>query len=314
MIASLENINTQLDYNDLYTDYKAEVVALNLMKYYREVDDIFIKRLGNNNRSFHKDVKNVVPHFYELEEKVVFIETYREGIYDYLPEGVFHPPSLGDIRKGIDNIIAQIQKQKKIEHNARKFFQPFELEVYYMELKALLVECDYDITSHSDLLMDTISELWPLLRSLDRDTARIFIYLLPYFHAVRGNKTWFEKCLSAFLQVNITITFTPNQINDIEEVSGSLVLSGMQLGISSILSGPHFDGERNWAISIGPIPYESLNHYMPQAQLRQLLQIIYSYCLPATIKIEEHFITEQKQESFLLNNKNNSRLGYSTFL
>jgi len=315
MAEVLESISNKVGYNNLQTDYKAEIVALNLLKYNKEVDRVFIKRIGSNDRSFCKDIKNVKEEYDELDEKVAVIETHREGLYDYLPEGLFYPPSLGDIGSDIDDIRNRIQQQREVESNARKLFQPFEMEVYYTELNALLVENQYDIIGESDMLMQTISELWPLINLLDAHTAKIFVYLLPFFHSARGNKRWFEKCMSAFLQVPVTVTFVPNQITDIKDISNSLVLSQMRLGISSMLSGSHVDGERNWAVHYGPIPYERLKDYIPSSNLRKLLQTLYDYCLPATVKVEEEFITEKQPSSFFLTDDgNNNLLGYSTFL
>lgn len=108
--------------NTLNTDYRVEVAALNLLKYYNEIDHIYINRLGSNNKSFNKDIENIQSEINHLGDIVVSIDTYREGIYDYLPEGLFHPLSLGGKKSNIDSIIKQIQKQKKVEADARKFF------------------------------------------------------------------------------------------------------------------------------------------------------------------------------------------------
>lgn len=302
-------------HNTLYSDYRAEVVALNLLKYYDEVDQVFLKRLGNNNRSFNKDVESINSQVHELEELIVSVSSFREGLYDYLPEGLFHPPSLGNHKTRIDEVIARIQKQKKLEMDARNFFQPFELEPYFLELNALAKENEFEIMDSSELFLDTVKELWPLLAALDKDTAKIFVYLLPFFHTVKGNKEWFEKCLMAFLQVPVHITFEPNEVSDIRAASDAISLSNFYLGISVVLSGKHMDGERNWAIHYGPIPYGDIAKYVPSSDLRKLLRILYNHYLPATVEVEEHFVVDKNEHSFLLDkNQETSRLGYSTFL
>lgn len=315
MIEILESINNKAAYNHLQTDYKAEIIALNLLKYNKEVDHVMIKRVGGHDRSSSKDIKTVQEEYDEFDEKTVIIETHREGLYDYLPEGLFYPPSLGDVGNDISDIRKKVQRQREVESNARKLFQPFEMEASYTELNALSVENQYDIISEDGILTQTISELWPLINLLDACNAKIFVHLLPFFHAARGDKKWFEKCLSAFLQVPVNVTFVPNQITDIADISESLVLSQIHLGVNSMLSGSHFDGERNWAVHYGPIPYERLRDYIPGTNLRKLLQIIYDYCLPATVTAEENFVTEKKASSFSLADEgNNNLLGYSTFL
>ncbi|MDR0792033.1 MAG: type VI secretion system baseplate subunit TssG [Chitinophagaceae bacterium] len=313
----MNTVFENIQYNDLHTDYKAETVALNLMRFYQDIEQIFFNRLGNNGRPFHKDVKAITGTLQHSEEKTVYIDSFRESIYNYLPEGIFHHPSLGSYHtgSGISNVVFQIQKQKEVENSARKFFHLFEMETWYLELSALLVESEYDFVSNSNLLIEIVKDLWPLLSALDTHTARVFIYMLPFFHAARGNKWWLEKCLKAFLQLPVSISFVPHKIEDIAETSDSLVLSNIRLGISSVLIGSHFDGERNWAIHIGPIPYSDLKHFMPLSNYRKLLALIYNYCIPVTVQIEEYFITNKTENSFTLGKNNDTGiLGYATFL
>ncbi|WP_238640214.1 type VI secretion system baseplate subunit TssG [Chryseobacterium elymi] len=303
-------------YNKLQTDFKAEAVAVNLLKYQRAVSNIFIERIGINDRAYLKDIKSISSSYLGFDEEVFTIETYREGIYDYLPEGLFHPPSLGASRKNVDTVVREIRKQKKVEEDARKFFRPFELEVFFTEISSLLKESEFDISSSTDTLLDTVSELWPLIKMLDKQNAYIFIYILPFFHQIRGDKKWFERCMTAFLQVPVEVTFTPNIIDRIERNDDSMLLGNSKLGVTYIPSGRHMDGQRNWVVNIGPIPYTEMKKYISGSPFRNILQALYDYFLPVTVDVEENFITEKEEYSFSLEDdeRNASRLGYSTFL
>ncbi|CAM2946504.1 hypothetical protein DRF59_16830 [Chryseobacterium flavum] len=311
-----ENNIVDMDYNKLQTDFKAEAVAVNLLKYHRAVSNIFIERIGVNDRAYLKDIKSISSSYLGFDEEVFTIESYREGIYDYLPEGLFHPPSLGASRKNVDSVVREIRKQKRVEEDARKFFRPFELEVFFTEISALLKESEFDITSNTDSLLETVSELWPLVNMLDRQNAYIFMHILPFFHQIRGDKRWFERCITAFLQVPVEVTFSPNVIDEIEKDNDSMLLGNSRLGVTYIPSGRHMDGQRNWVINIGPIPYEEMKKYIPGSPFRKVLQALYDYFLPVTVDVEENFITEKQEYSFSLedDHRNASRLGYSTFL
>lgn len=302
------------DYNNLSTDYKAEVIAYNIWKYYKEVDYVFLKKLGSNNRSFHKDLKAIKEEYIDLNEKIISVESYREGIYDYMPEGVFHPPSLKGKGQNITEVVEQIRYEKRIEKKAREFFQPFELEIYFSHLKALELSDSFDVIADKSEFLNMIEQLWPLLKSLDLKSAKIFACLLPYFHSARGKKSWIEKCLGSFLNIPVKVSFTPNKISELDDLSSELVLSEIRLGLSSVLTGDHFDGERNWKFSFGPIKYEDLHLYLNGSPLRQLLDVIYDYCLPVTVTVEQEFITNRNENSFKIENNNNSLLGYSTYL
>lgn len=311
-----ENNIVDMNYNKLQTDFKAEAVAVNLLKYHRTVSNIFIERVGVNDRAYLKDIKSISSSYLGFDEEVFTIESYREGIYDYLPEGLFHPPSLGASRKNVDTVVREIRKQKRVEDDARKFFRPFELEVFFTEISSLLKESEFDITSNTDALLETVSELWPLIDMLDKQSAYIFIHILPFFHQIRGDKRWFERCMTAFLQVPVKVTFSPNVIDEIEKNDDSMLLGNSRLGVTYIPSGRHMDGQRNWVVNIGPIPYTEMKKYIPASPFRKVLQTLYDYFLPVTVDIEENFVTEKVEYSFSLEDedRNASRLGYSTFL
>lgn len=311
-----DNSIINMHYNKLQTDFKAEAVAVNLLKYHRAVSNIFIERIGINDRAYLKDIKSITSHYLGFDEEVFTIQTYREGIYDYLPEGLFHPPSLNTSRKNIENVVREIRKQKRVEDDARKFFTPFELEIFFTEISALLKEFDFDLASDTDSLLEIFGELWPIIKMLDQKNAYIFIYILPFFHHIRGDKKWFEQCMTAFLEVPVNITFTPNIIDRIEENNDSMLLGNSRLGVTYIPSGKHMDGERNWIVNIGPIPYDDVKKYIPGNPFRKVLQALYDYCLPVTVEVIENFITEKMEYSFTIedNGKNSNRLGFSTFL
>jgi hypothetical protein len=311
-----ENSIVDMHYNKLQTDFKAEAVAVNLLKYHRAVSNIFIDRIGINDRAYLKDIKSISSQYLGFDEEVLNIKTYREGIYDYLPEGIFHPPSLNTSRKNVESVVNEIRKQKRVEDDARKFFRPFELEIFFTEIGALLKEFDFDLASETDSLLKVFSELWPVVKMLDKKNAYIFIHILPFFHQIRGDKKWFERCMTSFLQVPVEVTFTPNIIDRIEEDDDSILLGNSRLGVTYIPSGKHMDGERNWIVNIGPIPYHEMKRYIPGNPFRKVLQALYDYCLPVSVEIEENFITEKKEYSFMLEDdeRNSNRLGFSTFL
>ncbi|CAD7814779.1 hypothetical protein CHRY9390_02862 [Chryseobacterium aquaeductus] len=311
-----DNSIVSMHYNKLQTDFKAEAVAVNLLKYHRAVSNIFIERIGINDRAYLKDIKSISSQYLGFDEEVLSIKTYREGIYDYLPEGIFHPPSLNTSRKNVENVVNEIRKQKKVEEDARTFFRPFELEIFFTEISALLKEFDFDLASETDSLLTVFSELWPVVKMLDKKNAYVFIHILPFFHQIRGDKKWFERCMTSFLQVNVEITFTPNVIDRVEEEDDSILLGNSRLGVTYIPSGKHMDGERNWVVNVGPIPYHQVNQYIPGNPFRKVLQALYDYCLPVNVDVEENFVTEKKEYSFVLEDdaRNSSRLGFSTFL
>ena len=301
--------------NEPDTDYKAEVTAAALMQLNIAADKILVRRMGINSRARSKDIIRLRKDFFEFNDEHIVIETNRESIYNYLPEGIFHPPTLGGLGKNTEDIIEQIRTQKKAEEDGKKFFIPFELESSYTELAALNFENNLDRQMDNDHLLEILSDLWPLLKTLDAETAKIFIYLLPFFHSARGNKEWVEKCMTAFLELPVSISFNANSVDEINNAA-SLFLSNTRLGIDTVLCGSHMDGNRNWQINIGPVPAQDIHKYVPGSNFNKVLETVYEYCLPATAVWLQQIVTEQTEKDFTLAPITNTNvfLGYNTFL
>lgn len=301
-------------YNTLSTDFKVEAVAANLLKYYDEDASIFLKRVGINDRPHLKDVKSIYSAPIELKEVATVIETYRESIYDYLPEGLFHPPSLGVPIQNVDSAVKQIRRQRKIEDEARKFFQPFELEFFYTEVSALLKEAEFYTNDPSNALVETMGKLWPILEKVDVDTARTLSGILPFLHEIRGNRDLIERFISAFVNAEATISFVPNTIDESDDTEGLARLGQTKLGQSLIPNGTHQDGLRNWQINIGPVDYQDIVKFIKGHPFWELMEDLYDYLMPLSVKITTRILTDRQKEAFILDDSSGGRLGFSTFI
>lgn len=308
---------SNLKYNKLETDFKLEAVAANIVRYYGHDSKVMIRRIGINDRAYLKDIKEISVQHNDLDDETVVLETYRESIYDYLPEAVFHPPSLGFNGRNIDNVVKEIRKQKQVEQSARNFFQPFELEIFYAEVNALLKESEIFDANHYSPLLNIISELWPILKKLDRSSAETFVHILPFLYSIKGDKGWIERFLTYFLGTDVQISFVPNSVDTHQDESVSFQLGSGKLGVTTILSGDHQDGNLNWEIAIGAIDYGEIEKYVDGHPFRKLLQEIYDIFMPVNVLVSEKFVVENREESFTIGKKtadNTNILGYSTYL
>ncbi len=75
--------------------------------------------------------------------------------------------------------------KRNTEEYARRFFTPFEVETSYIELAALHYENCFDKKASHNELLDVLEQLWPILKELDRDSAKVFIYMLPFFQKIK---------------------------------------------------------------------------------------------------------------------------------
>ncbi|WP_118951985.1 hypothetical protein [Taibaiella helva] len=295
-------------------DFKAEVIATQLLAEELDVSKIVIDRLGSTPRTHTKDVYRSYEDISQYNlDKYTVLQSYRQSIYEAIPENVFHPPTLGGLGKTQDEIVEEIKHQRKKEREARIFFKPFEQEAPYLEMQALMLELMYEKKGSYDNLYRLFEQGWPVISKLPYSTALSFIYILPILNEVRGNREWTEKCL-AFLTgfpVNIKENYVSGRI---DEELDSFTIGKTALGINSNFSGNQYDGMFGWDIHIGPVPEYLTVSVLPQSGFTQLLDILCEHFVPANIFVSYFIQSEPVPQTALLPDTASGRLGYTFYL
>lgn len=123
-----ESLLQELD--ALYDNIKAEVVISEIQQRANVTEkDFIIQNNSTFSRPYRRDILEVDGL---VNENKITINLSRNGIYDTLPEGVFHIP------KANENADAYISRRKKFqeeEKDARSFFAPIENEFFYQRLQ-----------------------------------------------------------------------------------------------------------------------------------------------------------------------------------
>jgi len=299
---------------NLRDDYRVEVLGAALLAASGDVSHIIIERLGINGRSYAKDQYRVSEQqgLYDLEPKTV-IQSFRQSIYDMLPESLFHPPTLGGIGRTEEEIVAEIREQRKREEQARKFFQPFEQEPSYVEMQALLLELMYEQKGSYPQFYNLFAQAWPILSRLPEEVALSFIYILPILHQVRGDIAWTAQCMAFIVGMPVVIT----QETGLQKIPAGLpfLKTGVsRLGIDTALGGAQYDGLEQWKITVGPVPPESIEGVLPQTGFRALLEQLAHYFLPANMFYSFKIETMCTEAALNAAAPDKSRLGYSFYL
>ena len=113
------------------SDYTVESITSSLIKKGVLPNQIILKATGTLSRSNKKDVSNIYSRFDEETNNILyFLESPREGIYDTLPESIFHSFSGKQTAKNKFEVIEEIKRHREEEKQARNFFLPFEQEFF----------------------------------------------------------------------------------------------------------------------------------------------------------------------------------------
>lgn len=184
-------------------DLKAEFIASSWLENAIPAGEILFRPLGDFKRRSHRDIENTR----ELELgnfKGQVIDSNRSGIYDHLPEQLFHLPSsanLNTVKKKVDEI--RLQREK--EQQSRLFFLPLEQEFFLNRVSlARLEQCAWELGPDSGLL-EELKAFWQAPPSLDES---VFVQLLPFLPLVsenRGNLDKAAEIMSVALRLPVEV-------------------------------------------------------------------------------------------------------------
>lgn len=271
-------------------DFKAEVIAAEMVEHGIPADRILILLLGSMKRSFKKDVESVKEEISEYDHKEYFIvKTPREGIYDMLPEGLFHYPAAHKSAKTEKEIIKSMKKRRDEERHARKFFLPFEAAINYLRMQMALYENRLDKRSDYDELVSIFIDQWEIFKHLDARQSNIFLHLIPIMHDIRDDHPVIEKILEMMLLIPVQISLRSQvPLHPAQPILSNL--GNCDLGVNLTTGNAVYDeGVDEILINIGPVKNEILHEFMPGGNKNKILQLLCDYLLPVHLDIITEF-------------------------
>ena len=303
---------------EFYNDFKAEVIAAELVEHGIDADRILILMLGALKRPFSKDVETIEEDLSEYDHKeYVIVKTPREGIYDMLPEGLFHHPTAPKSATTEKEIIKTIKQRRNEERNARKFFLPFEATINFLRMQMALHENKLDKRSHYGDLVEVFSNEWEIFRYFDARQANIFLHLIPIIHDLRDDHPAIEQILEMMFLVPVQVELRSQlPIHPSDPIISKLGKS--TVGIDLTTGNDFYDeGEDEIIVRFGPMHEDSLNEFIKLSSKRKILELLIDYLLPVHLDIVTEFILEEKEKTLRLADKEtdlNSVLGADTYL
>lgn len=164
-----------------------------------ELDRLYSKPQGTFSRQVNHDVESV-----DLIEDdngpKLYITLNRDGIYDNLPEGLFHAPvSTDSFAHQTKQVQSKIQEENEKEYNARKFFQIFEDELLRLNAFNWLTVADGE-TKYFGKQKKSVLSLLPFDISIftEKEQNRL-IEILPFIHDFIGPDYLKLEILASFV-------------------------------------------------------------------------------------------------------------------
>ncbi|WP_276483642.1 type VI secretion system baseplate subunit TssG [Paraflavitalea pollutisoli] len=311
-----EPIFSALEYT--YKDLKAEVLAAEMLEQGADPDRLLIQTISARRRTVSKDVQGIEEEESEYDHRVyTLIQAAREGLYDMLPQRLFHASTPHQTLRSEVDILKAIKQREEEERHARRFFLPFEGGLHFLRTQLALYETRLDKRSQYSDLVALFAGYWPIFDLLDTRQADIFLHLLPIIHDIRDEHRIIEDVLEIILQVPVQLCLQHQPPQQMAAPTFSQ-MGDAQLGINLTTGNAFFDdGLEEIIVQVGPVPQRIQQEFMHQGRGRRVLKALLDYLLPAQVDVVTEFVLPEAERFTRLADTTsdmNAVLGEDTFL
>ena len=297
---------TSPELSESYTWLKAEALCASLLEQGGSFDDLVLQYLGTFRRSYRNDIANLLPD--ADADGRLRIELNRDGIYDRLPEGLFHQPrrsNSGDTP--VEKMIAEYRRFRDEEKAARKFFQPLEQEIFRYAVSVEQAERDGLWGLQGGTMDALFSKLWDLPEGLPAAAVPVLVSMMPWAWHVKGNRDLTGRALSMLLGKEVTVA--ERIIYEQSGVTHSLELGGAELGIDTVTGQSFSEGSVCWTFTIGHMSGAEVSGFISEEGYGKLIRHFVHTFVP--LEIDAEFLYDMDQR---VNDDVEMVLGFSFML
>lgn len=290
-------------------DIKAEVLANHALQNQVHPDDFVVLPDGR----FYREYRNDLYATNKIEDawlhRLLQLRLSRSGLYDLVPEGLFHQSYNNTKSSSAAELAAQSRLDKKKELAARKFFQPVENSLFRQ--RVLLEQEEENLLAGMDngLLNDYFFTFWEFPEALNKTSAMLLVLLLPYAHVITGDIALMQKCLEILLQEKVTIELIPPA--DCLAPGKDNSLGTGELGNDLVCGQTFSEDYPCLQYNIGPLQQSKPADYCTDGENDLLLQVFNNYFAPAEADIIINVEVDRTKALVELNANESPILGFA---
>ncbi len=303
----MPGVSTNFDAIDVHL-LRAEAFVAELIDNGYTFDKFVIEYAGSFKKSYSNDIESVETVRQDrLTGDTVEIVLNRDGMYDRLPEGLFHQTRGNQRVSGVTAMVEEHRRFKEEEKNARKFFQPLEQEIFRAAVAIELEERNLLRGISGSKTEEIFFTFWDIDRNLPSEAARTLVRIMPWAGLIKGDLHLTAKTLS--LVLNKEVSAERVLIAADWQQKESLGLGEELLGVSMMSGNGIEEMVSYWVFSIQGIPAGEILQYLGDNPYARLLKRFEELLIPVEADIRFDFGIEEneKQPAELV-------LGYSLIL
>jgi len=263
-----ENLINQI--NKTPINLKAEVVYAKLLELGLTDQDILIELKGAFRRPYSKDIAKS-----EIDKEVnkLKLQLSRNGIYDMLPEGIFHENTTVTTEKvSLSSFISSYKKQKKEEQQARLFFSPFENFIFKYLVDIELME--QKLVFNSNQFNTFFTTFWDLDNNLATNQILFLLNILPYATNIKGDLKNTIKILECYLEKEISFQISYHTLSYQYDIKTNYVLG------KNFIVGNTSDDLPYITFEIKNVSDSELINFLPNGNIRVFIERYFEYFIP----------------------------------
>ncbi len=296
--------------NQLSFDLKAEQL-LSFLEENINLREIVVTHEGQLQRGWSKDVAGAMVDNLPNGKDVLNVRLNRDGIYDALPEALFHNLTDSDCSTGAD-MAKESMRLRKEEKESRLFFKPLENEIFLQKVKLADRENRLYESILTDKLMGLISDFWKLDDKLPAKYISRLTRLLPFAHLITGDKILTSLSLDFIIDEKVELEeyFSYESGFSPESVPAGGKIGECSLSADSIL-GEHVNGfHLRYRFKIGPVKNIFTSQFVKNGTMERFLKCFFNYFIPVYIDADAEFVLPYEQSLLVLDDENEMNISY----
>jgi hypothetical protein len=270
-------------------DLRLEVIMAELIAYGYDFDDFLVRPAGLFARRYRRDLGTVSDEPFERGSRPVVrtvLEVHREGLYDALPQQVFHLPgsAAADAPPGVRAMIQDIHLQRRKEKATRLFFLPFEQEFFRFRVRIEQEERRYFTNLSARWYNEALARFWGIADcGLPPGPLTNLLYLLPLAHGIVGDLARTQLCFESVLGLPVQLRTVAPQRHALpraalaQPTTGGGTLGNLALGRDLVLGGDYQETLPALEISLLGLSVAALEAYLAGEWPAKALELLCEY-------------------------------------
>lgn len=320
-VSTLQQLFVQLRRRPI--DLRLEIVLADLLAHGYEFDDFIIRPVSLFARRYRRDLGTTTEEqTNRWSSPKTTVDVHREGLYDALPQELFHHPTDPTPRPGVQPMVEEIQTQRRKEKATRRFFLPLEQEFYRFRVLLEQEERRYMTNLSAQWYNEVLARFWNLEGQLPARQVTTLLYLLPLAHRITGDLELTRRCFESVLETPVVLRTvaplsfaTPTTLAAAPTAgSGGLSLGNLELGRQFVLGGMYQETLPALEISLPELTTAALESFLSDSWQARALQLLCQYFIAFETDVVLRYEVAQEAPAFVLADADGEApvLGYTT--